>query len=170
VIGWAFYAAKREAEHEKQKELTACDFLSALKPGALLLRLAQWADARLWYHRVGLQLTFYKRDAVAGQEPIASNVELLMQRLKDFVAVRTKEIQQGPELDDLDVEITPKQRETIRNYCSTSQLEYLCWLHLVSPISERWTRHEVSKAANKKFFDQTYLQLRWRYWRCRWCY
>ena len=133
VIGWAFFVAKCEVEHKKQKELTASDFLTARKPRALLVRLAKWAEARLRYYRVGLQLTFYKRDALAGQEPIASNVEWLRQRLKHFVAVRTREIQPEPYLN-------PK------HYHSSSQLDYLCWLHLVSPISERWTVHEISKA------------------------
>jgi hypothetical protein len=150
VIGWAFFAAQREAEHKKQKELTAYDFLTAQKPRALLLRLAKWAEARLQYHRVGLQLIFYKRDVLAGQEPVASNLEWLKQRLKHFVAVRTQEIQPEPHLN-------PK------HYLSSSQLDYLCWLHLVSPISERWTIHEISKAIKKTFVDQSYYDFKKRW-------
>jgi len=114
-------------------------------------------------HRVGLQLTFYERDALAGREPIASNVEWLKQRLKHFVAVRTKEIQPEPELDDLDAEITSAQRKTIQHRCSLSELDYLCWLHLVSPISEQWTLVEISRAVKKTFFDQTYYD-----WKEKW--
>jgi hypothetical protein len=150
AIGWAFFAAQCEAEYKKQKRLTAYDFLRARKPRALLLRLARWAEARLRYHRVGLQLTFYKHDALARQDPIASNVERLRQRLKDFVAVRTKEIQPEPDLN-------PK------HYHSSSQLDYLCWLHLVSPISERWALHEISKAVKKTFVDQSYYDFKKRW-------
>ena len=47
VIGWAFFAAQREAEYKKQKKLTGYDFLTARRPRALLSRLARWAEARL---------------------------------------------------------------------------------------------------------------------------
>jgi hypothetical protein len=150
VIGWAFFATKCEVEHKRQKKLTAYDFLRAQKPRGLLLRLTRWAEARLRYHRVGLQLTFYKRDALAGQEPIASNVEWLRQRLKHFVAVRTQEIQPEPHLN-------PK------HYYTSSEMDYLCWLHLVSPISEQWTLHEVSRAVKKMFFDESYYQFKERW-------
>ena len=163
VIGWAFFATKRELEYKKQKKLTPYDFLAAQKPRVLLGCLKQWAEARLRYHRAGLQLTFYKCDTLAGREPIASNVEWLRQRLKHFVAVRTKEIQPEPELDDLDAEITPAQRKTIQHRCSLSELDYLCWLHLVSPISEQWTLVEISRAVKKTFFDQTYYD-----WKEKW--
>jgi hypothetical protein len=151
VIGWAFSAARREVEYIKQENLTAYDFLTARKPRALLVRVAKWAEARLRYHRVGLQLTFYKRDALAAQEPITSNVEWLRQRLKHFVAVRTSEIQPEPHLNP-------------EHYYTSSKLDYLCWLHLVSPISEQWARHEVSKAVKKMFFDESYYQFKERWW------
>ena len=147
VIGWAFFAAKREAESERQKELLPYDFLTGQKPRALLLQLAGWAEARLRYHRVCLQLTFYKRDGLALQEPIASNVGWLRQRLKHFVAVRTKEIQVEPHRN-------PK------HYYSSSELDYLGWLHLVCPISEQWTLHEISKAVRKTFFFEDRFQFR----------
>jgi len=151
VIGWAFFAAKREAEYKKQKELLPYDFLTGQTPRSLLLRLTRWAEARLCYHRVGLHLTFYKRDALAAREPIASNVEWLRQRLKQFVAVRMKEIKPEPYLD-------------IKFYNLPSKLDYLCWLHLVSHISERWTLHEISKAVKKTFFDESYFRFRQRWW------
>ena len=150
VIGWAFFVAKCEVEYIKQKKLTAYDFLTAQKPRALLVRVAKWSEARLRYHRVGLQLTFYKRDALAGQEPITSNVEWLRQRLKHFVAVRTQEIQPEPHLNQ-------------KHYYTSSELDYLCWLHLVSPISEQWTLHEISKAVKKTFVDQSYYDFKKRW-------
>jgi hypothetical protein len=70
--------------------------------------------------------------------------------LQHFAAVRTKEIQAEPHLN-------PK------HYYTASELDYLCWLHLVSPISEQWTRHEVSRAVKKMFFDESYYQFKERW-------
>jgi hypothetical protein len=151
VIGWAFFAAKREAEYKKQRKLLAHDFLTGEKPGTLLSRLTRWAEARLCYYRVGLQLTFYKRDTLARQEPIASNVEWLRERLKHFVAVRIREVKPEPYLNPA-------------HYYLSSELDYLCWLHLVSPISKRWTLHEISKAVKKTFFDDQWYQFKERWW------
>jgi hypothetical protein len=78
-------------------------------------------------------------------------VEWLRQRLKHFVAVRTKEIQPEPHLN-------PK------HYYTSSELDYLCWLHLVSPISEQWTLHEISRAVKKMFFfDESYYPFKERW-------
>lgn len=47
LIGWAFFAAKRELEYKKQKELMPADFLAAQKPHVLLRCLKKRAEARL---------------------------------------------------------------------------------------------------------------------------
>jgi hypothetical protein len=146
VIGWALFATQREVEYYWEAKLTAYDFLTRNKPFFLLSQLRLWAEARLRYYRVGLQLTFYARDKLAGEEPIASNVGLLRERLKHFVAVRVREIREAAK--DKGYPLGSSLSYT------SSKLDYVCWLHLVSPISEQWTLHEIGKAVKKMFFPE----------------
>jgi hypothetical protein len=146
AIGWAFFAAQREVEYYYEAKLTAYDFLTKPKPSYLLSRLRLWAEARLRYYRVGLQLTFYERDKLAGEEPIASDVVWLRERLKHFVAVHVREIRDAAK--DIGYPLGSSLSYT------SSKLDYICWLHLVSPISEKWMLHEIGKAVEKKFFQQ----------------
>ena len=178
VLGWAMYALELEQEHAMGHPPSYDDMQKESQVGYFLDRFKTWVEARLTYHRIALRLTFYKADLLASKEPIASDADRLKARLTDWRNAQLLEQRQrfetdpkiGPWLQSLqDVEHFRKEevralefkqwlhRNGLKIKLITGEaVEWLCWLHLISPISREWQLHELGLAVLKTFGGRDY--------------
>ena len=186
VLGWALNALVLEQEHLLGRPPHPDEMLNESQCFDFLARFKDWAEARLAYHRIALLLTFYKADPFADQEPIASDVDRLRARLKDWRDVQLTKRERlfesdpkiGPWLRSLqDVEHFRKEevralefkqwlhKNGLKKGVITGQrTDWLCWLCLIAPISRDWRPNEMAMAVCKTFGDPDYREAAKDWW------
>jgi hypothetical protein len=187
VWGWALTALRLERAYKLGVDYANDDdMLAESECFALLHRFKEWTEARLAYHRTALRLTFYADDPLADKDPLASNVERLRDRFEDWRDVRVKEqerlFENDPAISRRLAHLTDSKhftKDEIRSVVfqswlfnkglhtgviTSERIEWLCWLHLIGPISRQWELHDISLAVLKAFGGQAYIEDARRWW------
>jgi hypothetical protein len=186
-LGWALYALKTEhdynargsgrqhpderlvihgeilnvqiGQHPDERFVSHEEMINVQNPEAKLSRFKEFVEARRAFHQAALRSTFNRQDPLALREPLASDLNRVMSRFIDWYQIRDLEQRNAASSQD---------EAFIRQFLDGNglraglilrpELDYICWLHLITPIRSewKWQLRDIALAVLKTFPSDDY--------------